>query len=53
MSPGRPVYDPNPFRVDSNPLILCRVRVRMSSRVKIAGPSVDGLDLIFGRSFEC
>jgi len=34
-----PVYDPNSFKVNSNPLILCRVRVGLSGRVKIASPN--------------
>jgi len=35
----RPVYDPNLFKVDPNPLISCRVRVGLSCRVKIASPT--------------
>ena len=37
---GRPVYDPNPLRVNPNPLISCRVRVGFMSRVKIANPNI-------------
>jgi hypothetical protein len=33
---GRTVYDPNPLSIYPNPLILCRVHVGFTSRVKIA-----------------
>jgi hypothetical protein len=37
---GRPVYDLNLFIINPNPLILCRVHVELSGRVKIVSPIV-------------
>jgi hypothetical protein len=44
---GRPIYDPNPFKVYPNPLISCRVRVHveLSGRLKIASPTHNLLSL--------